>query len=74
MHKFIRKNEHLSKHSMPNQAIPSQKKNKINAICQMKGMLRTYQSLGMELVQAEIPINRIINMRYAFKNIKYILG
>jgi hypothetical protein len=40
----------------------------------MKGMLRTYQSLGMELVQTEIPINKIINMRNTFKNIKYILG
>jgi hypothetical protein len=47
---------------------------KITEYCQTKGMLRTDKYLGMELVQAEIPINLILAMKNDFETMKGLLS
>jgi formyltetrahydrofolate synthetase len=41
---------------------------------QSKGMLRTFKSLGMELVQAENPIIQILALKNDFETMKDLLS
>jgi hypothetical protein len=46
----------------------------MNEYFQSKGMLRTYKSLGIELVLAENPINQILASKNDFETMKDLLS